>query len=458
MPKHRSAFAAPAAKAFSFTGARPRGNVHPTMRRFFHTAVALAFALRLCAQFQIESYDGAGGFAFSGAFTNGVCTLEQAGEVTGPWWSATNIYTTGTATQLNLGTTGSIAFFRAVAADLSNGREGFTNLVQSYNLLTTVAGAGGDTADVNKWQDAFEGGPATDALLSRPHIAMADAAGNIFIADKSAHAVRKVTPDGLLHTVAGTNGPGNAPDSSSPATEVGLAEPNGLWVKPDGTTYILDLANGKVRKLDTNGMLSTLFTVPGGISAGRGLWVNENETVAFVSSSNIVKRWTATNNVTDYASGLVELGNLIVDPWGHLVVTDRRGHRVWRCFDDGSKTNIAGNGTTTTVNPGGGDGGLATLTPLREVRGVWFLPTGAYFVCTHRGSQLWYVDVNGLIHLFLNGSTSDAHAGDGTWFWNPGEFRISECRAVTMDYAGNLLICEHDSGYIRKVQFLRHGP
>jgi hypothetical protein len=95
---------------------------------------------------------------------------------------------------------------------------------------------------------------------------------------------------------------------------------------------------------------------------------------------------------------------------------------------------------------------------LNEVRGVWFLPTGAYFLCTHRGSQVWYVDVDGYVHLFLNGSTSDTHAGDGTWFWNPEALRVSENRAVTMDREGNLLICEHDSGYIRKVQFLRHGP
>ena len=105
-----------------------------------------------------------------------------------------------------------------------------------------------------------------------------------------------------------------------------------------------------------------------------------------------------------------------------------------------------------------GDGQLATETGLNEVRGVWFLPSGAYFLCTHRGSQLWYVDVDGYVHLFLNGSTSDTHAGDGTWFWNPSELRISECRAVTMDFDGNMLLCEHDSGYIRKVQFLRHGP
>ena len=89
---------------------------------------------------------------------------------------------------------------------------------------------------------------------------------------------------------------------------------------------------------------------------------------------------------------------------------------------------------------GGGDGQLATQTGLEEVRGVWFLPTGAYLLCTHKGSRVWYVDTSGYIHLFLNGYRNGEHAGDGTWFYNPNESRVSKCRAVTMDYEGNILL------------------
>jgi hypothetical protein len=226
-------------------------------------------------------------------------------------------------------------------------------------------------------------------------------------------------------------------------------------VRGDGTLYILDLVNGKIRRRDTNLNMSTLFSVPG-LTVGRGLWVNEEESLAYVSSGTVVKRWTPSEGVTDYATDFISLGNLVVDPRGYVVVADRFGHRVWRLFSDGTRVGIAGNGTTAN-QPGGGDGGDATLTALEEVRGVWFLPTGAFLVCTHRGSQVWYVDVQGAIHLFLNGSRRD-HMGDGTWFWNPEELRVSECRAVTMDREGNVLITEHDAGYVRKVQFLRHGP
>jgi hypothetical protein len=75
-------------------------------------------------------------------------------------------------------------------------------------------------------------------------------------------------------------------------------------------------------------MLSTLFTVPDGVGEGRGLWVSDDESRVFFSATTIVKKWTPTEGVTEYATGFVELGNLVVDLWGYVVVTDRRGHRV----------------------------------------------------------------------------------------------------------------------------------
>ena len=48
--------------------------------------------------------------------------------------------------------------------------------------------------------------------------------------------------------------------STTIATNVAMNQPNGLWVRGDGTVYVLDTGNGKVRRLDTNGMMTTLFT------------------------------------------------------------------------------------------------------------------------------------------------------------------------------------------------------
>jgi hypothetical protein len=406
---------------------------------------------------RIRDASRAGELVVTGTSTSGVCTIYSAEDVTGPWRPTKNAFTTTPSATFQVSAESTQSFHRAFAVALTSGRPGFTNLIESYDLLTTLAGAGGVTDDSNKWQPDFENGPAVDALLSGPHIAMADRAGNIFIADKNAHAIRKVRPDGIIVTVAGINTAGDAPNTETTATEGALNGPNGLWVRPDGTLYILDTDNGKVRVVDTNGIMRTLFTVPGGIVAGRGLWVSEDESLAYLCSLTVVKRWTPSGGVSNYATGFTELGNLALDLQSNVVVTDRGTHSVWRLSDNGTRVRIAGNGTMAN-SAGGGDGGLATATGLDGVRGVWFLPTGGYFVCTHRGSQVWYVDTGGMIHLFLNGHRSETHAGDGTWFWNPTQLRVSECRAVTLDHEGNLLVTEHDAGYVRKVQFLRHEP
>jgi hypothetical protein len=404
------------------------------------------------ADFGIKSQDRYGALTVTNAFTNGVVSIEKAASVSGPWKFDINRFSTNAETQLRATPPESTAFFRALALDLT-GPAGFTNLVESYSILKTVAGAAGSTsAGVNKWRPEFENGPAINAQLSRPHIAVSDHEGNIFIADKDAHGIRKITADGMITTVAGTSVAGNGPDVATLGTLVALNEPNGLWVAATGIIYILDLQNGKIRRLARDSTMQTLFVVPGGISSGRGLWVSDDESVAYVSSGTVVKKWTPGGGVVNFASGFSQLGNLAIDPTGSLVVTDRNANRVYRVGSDGSRTAIAGNGSAS----GGGDGQPATATGLAQVRAVWFLPTGAFFVGTDSGAQVWHVDTDAIIHLFLNGTGSNAHAGDGTWFYQPNEARTGPIRGITFDIDGNLIITEHDAGYIRKIEFQRH--
>jgi hypothetical protein len=112
---------------------------------------------------------------------------------------------------------------------------------------------------------------------------------------------------------------------------------------------------------------------------------------------------------------------------------------------------LDGNGGTT----GGGDGSSALATGLYGVRSPWPVPTGGYLLLSHEGCQLWYLDAAGIIHLLLNGSGGFMHAGDGSFFYDPSIPKISEGRSVTMDYDGNILICESDYGYIRRIRFQR---
>lgn len=323
----------------------------------------------------------------------------------------------------------------------------FESMVKSYDLLSSIAGKGADVdGDENLWLDEYEGGKATEAVLSGPHMAMADSMGNVYIADKNAHAIRKVNPEGIITTVAGVNKAGDGRDGL--ATAQALNGPNGLWVNKAGVLYILDLWNDKIRKVDTNGQMKTLIHDKSGMSAGRGLWVSQTEDTIWYCSGSVIKMWTEKDGLRTFANGFSGgLGNIVQDRNGNIIATDRNANLVYRIDKSGQKTIIAGNGSTK----GGGNGVPALQTAFHGVRGVWVLEDNSYFLATHEGSQVWYVDTAGVAYLFINGKEGDKyHTGDGEHFRTSG-YKVSEVRAITADYQGNLLITENDLGFIRRL-------
>lgn len=322
----------------------------------------------------------------------------------------------------------------------------FSEFASNYGTLSTIAGVGAiDNKGVNGWLAEYEGGSAIEAELSRPHFAMADSMGYIYVADKDAHGIRRISPEGLITTVAGTSISGDSGDGV--ATDQQLSSPNGIWVKADGTFFILDMGNGKIRKVDTKGNIVTVVHDPEGISLGRGLWVSHDEKLLYYVSGSTIKKWTQEDGIVSYATGFSSPGHILVDPSGYLVVTDRGANRVYRLFDDGTREIIAGNGLAS----GGGNGFKAIETGLSGVRGIWFLEDQSYLLATHEGSQIWHVDTAGIINIFLDGLKGDAyHSGDGEHFQTPG-YKISEARGISVDYDGNIIITENDRGFIRKI-------
>ena len=426
----------------------------------------LLFLVTLCGtsmtelvanDFAVTSFALNGAITWSNAYSNGICTVETAAHPWGPWRPQQNLFTTHTEGATRLALSASNQFIRLLALDIStNSSQGVSNLVMSYGRLHTIAGNGAGRADVvNYWQSTFENGPATNAALSRPHFAMADGEGNVYIADKDSHAVLKVTPHGTIHTVAGTHAPGNGRDLLDYGINVALNSPTGLWVLRDGTVFILDTNNGKVRQLTPAGIVSTLFAFGRGlnINTGRGLWVSDDATLAYLANGTNVVRWTRAGGFSIFSGGFVDLGNLALDAQGRVVVTDRGASRVYRLHPDGSSEVMAGNGSTKPV----AEGALARNAGVYGVRGIWFLPNRGYLLATHEGSQILYVDPNDKIHVFLDGKLGTTHAGDGKWFYSHGN-KIAEARSVTMDFQGNLIIVENDAGFVRKIDFERLSP
>jgi hypothetical protein len=248
------------------------------------------------------------------------------------------------------------------------------------------------------------------------------------------------------------------------ATSLQLNDPNGGWMRADGTLYILDTENGKVRKVDTNGIMTTLFaTAPMG--DGRALWVKSDESLVYFGSGDTatnLNKWTSNGVFSVVRNDFKELGNIMGDErTGDLYVSDRLANRVYRMDTNGVLTTIAGNGTQGVAV----EGSLATQTSLALPRSVWFLPNGGFFISEHDvggnvGNRIWYVDPAGIIHRWMNGTSSAIkRVGDGQWFYaNPNLAKVSRVRAVNTDPFGNLIITESNYGYVRRIRFNRLTP
>jgi trimeric autotransporter adhesin len=227
-------------------------------------------------------------------------------------------------------------------ADLYNHR---VRKVTPDGIITTYAGSGPVDATSHLGDDAQKGGfsgdngPATDARLNAPAGLAVDARGNLFIADYSNHRVRKVAPDGIITTVAGTGTPGFSGDSGK-ATDARLNGPVGLAVDSAGNLFVTEYSgNHRVRKVDAvTGIITTV--------AGNG------------------HPGSSGDNGPATAAGM-DAFDVAVDSAGNLFIAD--GYRV-RKVDavTGMITTVAGNGKQLYA----GDGGLATDTGLRGPTGL----------------------------------------------------------------------------------------
>jgi gliding motility-associated-like protein len=134
--------------------------------------------------------------------------------------------------------------------------------IDSFGIISTVAGNGmrGYTGDL---------GPATSATLNGPNMVVADGAGNIYIADAGNNVIRRVNIFGKISTIVGTGIAGFSGDGG-PATNAKLNDPTGVAVDLNGNIYVSDHENNRIRKINTEGIISTYagggsvgFTVDG---------------------------------------------------------------------------------------------------------------------------------------------------------------------------------------------------
>jgi sugar lactone lactonase YvrE len=317
--------------------------------------------------------------------------------------------------------------------------------VDPAGTLTTIAGAGvgGHSGD---------GGPAAAALVSRGPGVAVDSAGNLYVADTSNSRIRKVSPSGVITTIAGTGSAGFSGDGG-PATSAQLAGPRGVAVDSLGTIYIADTGNDRIRKVTPAGVITTLSSV----FSPQAVATDGSDQVYAADSGRVLRilpdgvQVTVAGSFNSGFSGdggpataatLSSPAGIAIDAAGNLYIADTNNHRIRRVNTAGIITTVAGTG----VNGFSGDGASATSAALAFPRSVAVTAAGTVFIGDTSNRRIRRVS-SGIITT-IAGDGSEAYSGDGGL---ATDATLGFPVGVARDAAGNVYIADQHNHRVRKV-------
>jgi uncharacterized protein (TIGR03437 family) len=290
--------------------------------------------------------------------------------------------------------------------------------IAANGTITTVAGTG------NRGY-AGDGQPALRADLNSPEGVALDSSGNLYIADTFNNRIRVVSPAGIITTFAANGYPGFSGDNG-PASDAALFFPVDVAAGGDGSVYIADLGNSRIRKVRL-GAMETLAGNPGG-----GPAIDHS----FASSA----RLSGPTGVAVDALGTVYFTEGSVGSGSGLTVGD---YRVWKITTDDFLFVVAGNGN----NSFSGDTGSAVRAQLNVPAGMALDSAGNLYFADSENHRVRKISPAGIIST-VAGNALPGFSGDG------GPAALAELHtptAVALDSHGNLYIADSANNRIRKV-------
>lgn len=271
-------------------------------------------------------------------------------------------------------------------------------------------------------------GPATECRLADPFAADFDSAGNTYICEMTNGRVLKVDSSGNLTVFAGTTRKGSAGDGGK-ATEAELNGPHHLTVSKNGDVFVADTWNGKIRRVDANTGIINTFAGTGkrGYSGDGGPAQSADFSGIYSLSFDRARENLYLADLENRRVRAVSLDTIRLR--GGTVTT-------------GKVRLVAGNGQKGVP----ADGSDALASPLFDPRAVAVARSGDVYILERSGNALRVVDTKGKIRTVVG----TGKAGGLTETTNPLEATLKSPKHLCVDKDDNVLIADSDNHAIRK--------
>jgi prepilin-type N-terminal cleavage/methylation domain-containing protein len=337
-------------------------------------------------------------------------------------------------------------------------KEGYCPGQSAPSVVTTLAGSswGGFT-------DCTVTG--TSALLNTPYGVTAASTGVMYIVDSGNHCIRKVSSSGSISMFSANGGISGYDNGTAAAAR--FNSPKSIAASPGGVLYVADSFNNQIRKVASNGDV-TLFagsaTAASGFADGNGavarfsnptgITVDSSGNVYVAdSSNNRIRKITTNGDVTTIAgastSGTAD-GNgslarfsspygIVVDTSGILFVTDYGSHRIRKITTNGDVTTIAGSSS-------GFADGNGTNAKFANPYGITVDSSGNLYVGDYNNHRIRKVSPSGDVSTFAGTGTQGSLDGGNT------SAQFSNPAGVTIDSSGVVYVADSGNHRIRKIQ------
>ncbi|MEI6653274.1 MAG: choice-of-anchor D domain-containing protein [Verrucomicrobiota bacterium] len=265
--------------------------------------------------------------------------------------------------------------------------------------VTTVAGSA----------SGFVDGTVAAAQFNQPSGLTTDAEGNIYVADTLNHRIRKITAGGTVATVAGT---GVAGFADGPGATAQFNEPLGVVLGGDGTLFVSDSKNHRIRAISPGGEVTTY--------AGFGV-------AGFTEGVANGARFNSPSGLT-------------IDAAGFLYVADRNNHRIRKVAADGSVSTLAGTGIAGFTN------GAGNVAQFNGPLGVAVNAAGVVYVTEAAAHSIRKIQPDGMVSAFAGSPTTPGfHDGAGA------VARFASPVGLAVDAGGEVVVADPGNQRIRKV-------